>query len=216
MFEIFGDMKNTAAIILAGGNSSRMNYPKAWLMYNNELTFLESIVNSYIEIGIRPIVVLNEIFTNNQWQPFFESILKKAIVIKNGYPEKGRLYSLVLGLGELTTENALFIHNVDQPFIEKEVLSQLHKNIEPNGITLPCTNGKNGHPVLIGKPIINEIKNHYSDYPTLKDIWKFFPKKKIEVNNENILTNINTPEEYESCKESIQTLQKISYKGGTK
>ncbi|KAB2859304.1 MAG: NTP transferase domain-containing protein [Flavobacteriales bacterium] len=190
-------MKNTAAIILAGGNSSRMNYPKAWLMINNT-TFLESIINIYSKLGIHSIVVLNSVFTENQWKPNLDSIKEKALIVKNYHPDKGRLYSLVLGLNELSTENAVFIHNVDQPLIELEVITQLYKNFEPNGITLPTVNGKNGHPVLIGAPIINEIKNHYNQYQTLKDVWKFFPKKKVEVSSDNVLTNINTIEEYKS------------------
>lgn len=187
-----------STIILAGGHSSRMNYPKAWLMYNNEVTFLESIINIYIKIGIKPIVVLNEVFTNNQWRPFLERILEKAMVIKNYHPEKGRLYSLALGLSELKKEEAIFIHNIDQPFIELEILNELLNSFKSNGITLPSINGKNGHPVLIGKPVIDEIKNHYSEYQTLRDVWKNFPKKRVEVISNHLLTNINTKEEYKS------------------
>ncbi|MBW6483529.1 MAG: NTP transferase domain-containing protein [Vicingaceae bacterium] len=199
MFADSSIIKNRiSTIILAGGHSSRMNYPKAWLMYNNKETFLESIINIYIKVGIKPIVVLNEVFTNNQWKPFLERMLEKAIVIKNYHPEKGRLYSLALGLSELKTEEATFIHNIDQPFIELEVLNELLNSFEPNGITLPSINGKNGHPVLIGKPVIDEIKNHYSEHQTLRDVWKIFPKRKVEVNSENVLININTIKEYES------------------
>lgn len=199
MFVDLSFIKNrVSTIILAGGHSNRMNYPKAWLMYNEQETFLESIINSYQQKGIKPIVVLNVAFMENSWKPFLERILGKAIVIKNCHPEKGRLYSLALGLNELKTEEAVFIHNVDQPFVESEVINELFKNFEPNGITLPSFNGKNGHPVLIGNPVIKELINHYSEYKTLKDVWKFFPKKRIEVNSKNVLININTPDEYKS------------------
>lgn len=186
-----------SAVILAGGNSSRMNYPKAWLMYNN-VTFLESVIDIYTKLGIKPIVVLNTIFTENQWDKYVDGIKEKALVVKNNHPEKGRLYSLFLGLNELDSKNAVFIHNVDQPFIELEVITQMYKNIEPIGITLPSVNGKNGHPVLVGTPVINEIKNHYNQYQTLKDVWKFFPKKKVEVESNYVFTNINTIEEYKN------------------
>lgn len=192
--------KNIAVIVLAGGHSSRMNYPKAWLMFNDKETFLESIINSYNQVGINPIVVLNTTFTENQWNPFVATISTKTKLIKNSFPEKGRLYSLFLGLKALKNEDAAFIHNVDQPCIEPEVIKQLINNYEPHGITIPVFKGYNGHPVLIGKTVINEIINHFNEYQTLRDVWKFFPKKRIEVQNKSILININTPIEFEKWK----------------
>jgi CTP:molybdopterin cytidylyltransferase MocA len=215
MFADSSIIKNRiSTIILAGGHSSRMNYPKAWLMYNEHDTFLESIINSYQQIGIKPIVILNVAFMENSWQPFLERILEKAIVIKNYHPEKGRFYSLALGLNELKTEEAVFIHNIDQPFVELEVINKLLTNFEPNGITAPSFNGINGHPVLIGNPVIKELINHYSEYQTLKDVWKFFPKKRIEVNSKNVLININTPEEYKSLPNPKINSEQAPSEGG--
>ena len=37
-------MKNIAAIILAGGESSRMKQPKAFLKFDNHITFVEKII----------------------------------------------------------------------------------------------------------------------------------------------------------------------------
>ena len=58
-------------------------------------------------------------------------------------------------------------------------------------------NGKSGHPVMISKNIslrINEIK--VTNY-NLRNILKEFPKTEVEVNDEGILANINTKEDFE-------------------
>jgi molybdenum cofactor cytidylyltransferase len=200
MFNIKHRNVRLSAIILAGGNSSRMNYPKPWLKLNHNHTFLSAIISAFKQFGIDDIVVvLNDKFTTNQWTKELLEVREHSTVIPNLHPEKGRLYSLHLGLNK-TINNTVFIHNVDNPFVEKEVLQQLSCNIETKGITIPSYQDKGGHPVIINQKVKNEIINNYQHYETLKDIFIGFSKKYIEVNNNSILKNINTPQELEEMK----------------
>lgn len=190
---------NYSAIILAGGHSSRMGYPKPWLKKENGNTFLAEIVTVFKRFGIKDvIVVLNEKFTSHDWEKELTEIEKDATVIKNSNPEKGRLYSLKLGL-ENVKSDCFFIHNVDNPFVKSEVLEQLADNLVANGITIPSYQDKGGHPVIINNEVKNEIINNYKNHKTLKNVFAHFPKKHIEVNSNSILKNINTPQELEEA-----------------
>ncbi len=194
---------NYSTIILAGGNAARMNYPKPWLRLDNDITFLAEIVTAFKSFGITDIVVvLNTKFTTKEWSKEFLMIEQNTTIIKNPYPEKGRLFSLQLGLKAIKN-NTVFIHNVDNPFIENDVLAQLSNNIENNGITIPSFNNKGGHPVIINESVKNEIINNYKNYKTLKEVFKHFPKKYVEVKNSSILRNINTPEELKKAKNEL-------------
>lgn len=188
-----------SVIILAGGNSLRMGSPKAWLLKGNT-TFLSEIIKSYQLFGIETItVVLNEKFTTSEWKNELSEIKSNATLIKNCSPEKGRLYSLQLGLKAVKSDFA-FIHNVDNPFVENEVLEELINHTEINGVTIPTFKEKGGHPVIINEVVKKEIIDNYQNYETLKEVLANFPKKYIEVKSNSILKNINTPQELETYK----------------
>jgi molybdenum cofactor cytidylyltransferase len=193
-----GIENNIAAIILAGGHSSRMGHPKPWIKKENGITFLNDIITSYRLFGIdNIIVVLNEEFTQNDWEEDFLAINKKAIIIKNNQVDKGRLHSLQLGLSQ---SSSIFniIHNVDNPFVEYKVLNKLISDLENQDIIIPTHNNKGGHPIIINKNVTNEIISNYLNYNTLKDVFTKFKKKYVEVDSNSILVNINTPKDLES------------------
>ncbi len=93
------------------------------------------------------------------------------------------------------TENC-FIHNSDNPFINQEILNKVYTNKKNDGYVSPTYNGRGGHPILISKPIIEKIINSSENNSNFRDIINKFPSKKIEINNKEILTNINTKSEY--------------------
>ncbi len=190
---------NYSAIILAGGNSTRMGFPKPWLLKKSN-TFLSEIIKSYKFLGIKNIVVvLNEKFTTSRWENELIEVESNATLIKNYLPNKGRLYSLQLGLKAVKSD-LVFIHNVDNPFVEKETLEKLTNHTELNGVTIPIFKEKGGHPVIISKLVKKEIINNYQNYKILKEVFSKFPKKYVEVKSNSILKNINTLQELEACK----------------
>jgi CTP:molybdopterin cytidylyltransferase MocA len=194
---------NSSVIVLAGGDSSRMGLPKSWLELDNGITFLETIVSSFKQFGFDDIVVvLNAKYTKIEWVEELSKIKQYTTIIKNSNPEKGRLYSLQLGLNAIKNDT-VFIHNVDNPFIENSVLKLLSNNVELNGITIPSFKEKGGHPVVINRKVKSEIINNYQNYETLKEVFTHFPKKYIEVNSSSILKNINTPQELEELRHEL-------------
>lgn len=191
MKEIYG------AVILAGGESERMDFPKAFLGFSGR-TFLDKISETYFNFGIKNIcLVINKNFSEGKWQeeiglvkPFIQTIIKTD-------PGFGRFHSLKLGINKLLSCDFVFIQNIDSPFVNKEIIQTLQKNRCSFGYTQPFHQGRKGHPVLISKKIIQLISAMQGSEHNLRDILKEFPKTDVEINDKRILANINTKEDYQ-------------------
>lgn len=185
-------MKKVAALILAGGKSERMRSPKPFLLMEGK-TFVEKISGEYLRFGIKDIYLI----LNNQ---FINCIPEKANsfnVIPNLHPEYGRFYSLQVGLKQLHENDFVFVHNVDNPFVDPVVLQKMWRKRSKTGFGVPTFNGKGGHPTLIPKLIVKEILASEDHGNTLRGILQQYDRIEVEADSEKILTNINTWEEYE-------------------
>ncbi len=89
-----------------------------------------------------------------------------------------------------------FLQDADNPFTSAKTLDILYLQKDSEKYIIPAFQGKGGHPVLLGKNVIDHIANHPADIGNLKEILKNTPKKKIELMEKSVLVNINTPEEY--------------------
>lgn len=187
---------NISLIVLAGGKSERMGLPKVWISLLDGISFAEQVFycyNNSIKLS-KNILVLNSTFNQKKET---NALLKKfnfVSIVLNYYPEKGRLYSIKCGIDNVTTDYT-FIHNIDQPHIDSKTLNLMIDNKGSDAVVIPRYKGRGGHPVLIGKQIIDEIKQHYTKYNTLKDVFANFSNKYVDVSTPDVLTNINTPEE---------------------
>jgi len=186
-----------SAVILAGGKSSRMGFPKAWMEVCENVTFLEKNISDFRQFGIEDvIVVLNEEFAGSAYSNKLEEMKSKAKIIYNRNPELGRLHSLSLGLKQIQNES-VFIHNVDSPFVEQEVLRELYNNPLRNGIVIPTYMSQGGHPVLVSGKVQQEIVYNHGNYESLRALFKVFPRKHVEVESDSVLVNINTAKDFE-------------------
>ncbi|MFH1319174.1 MAG: NTP transferase domain-containing protein [Bacteroidota bacterium] len=188
---------NPPVIILAGGRAERMEYPKPYLLFDHSSTFADKIIDEYYNIGCKDvIVVINHEFCTGKWNKHFNALSAKAKVIQNHFPERGRLYSVKLGTEEIGDCDHCFIQNIDNPFIDREILSALIENKNQNGYVLPVYQNKGGHPVIISRKIINYIRQTKNINTTLRDVLKLFERKEVKVLRKDILININTQEDY--------------------
>ena len=185
-----------STLILAGGKSERMGYPKPWLIHENGITYLEHIVKSYHQAGIKQIiVVLNDTFYSAPWLGGVDRVKSFATIVRNPTPEKGRLYSVFLGIQQISGDKIL-IHNVDNPNVDASVVETLISESSDAPVTIPTYQGKGGHPVIIDQEVKDEIIRAHETYHTLKDVFGLFKKKYVEVSSSSILANINMPSEY--------------------
>ncbi len=186
-------MNPTTAIILAAGTSNRMGKPKLALSFRPGISFLEQCVSQFLLFGCREVVVV----INNeglQWIEEYKPVIKKkARLVLNPYPERGRHFSLQLGIEKSTIEHGLFIHNVDNPFVSQEVLRVIHETslIHPGfDYISPRHEGQGGHPIMVSENLARLIL-HDSSNRSLNQILHDYQREDAVVNDPNILTNIN-------------------------
>ncbi len=188
--------KKCYALILAGGYSERMNFPKAFLDYKGK-TFLHSLAELYYKAGIKNIVaVMNSNYCKDEWRRFIKPVSRYCTVIKNNHPEKGRFHSIKLGINKMKGAGYCFIQNVDNPFVSKEIVSLLLDNRMDNGYSVPVFSQKGGHPVLVSKRIIEKINSSPDKDLNLRKMLDDFERNEVQVNDKRVLWNINTMADY--------------------
>lgn len=182
-------------LILSGGWSERMHFPKAFLLYKHT-SLLESIVDRYLETGIREIViVLNKTLSEDAWSPFLGSLFGKARLVLNPHPELGRNHSIRLGFQELRTVQRCFLHNVDNLPPEPETLHSL-LNAARKDRVIPTHNDRKGHPILLSSQIIMQFMEQDPRSADFKKVLQEFPEVHVPVLDPDVTVNINTQEEY--------------------
>ncbi len=179
------------AIILAAGRSSRMGRHKALLKINGQ-TFVENLTQTFAPFCDNIFIIVSTNLADDLRK--FDLQLPKAQIIINPNPEIGRMSSVLLGLKE-NGLNPAFIHNVDTPLISPDTLLSLIKNYDENKTLIPQFNGKTGHPILLGRAIVEFLLT--KDYnQNLRELIYSRDYQLIKVNDEAILLNINTNDDY--------------------
>ncbi|MCK4677023.1 MAG: NTP transferase domain-containing protein [Bacteroidales bacterium] len=192
--------KCNSVVILAAGQSTRMGRPKFALKFDENLTFLEKIITGYNSFGCRQIIVVlneeGETFLKNNPIKLFSNIT----IVTNFHPEWERFYSIKIGLRQLNEFSCVFIHNVDNPFVNKQVLKSLQGEMAETDYVVPCFKGRGGHPVLLSKKMIKHIIAEKNPELNFRDFLKRHAKKMVEVEDESVLVNVNTSEDYKRLK----------------
>lgn len=188
--------KEFSAIILAAGKSERIGFPKLSLKFDDKSSFVEHIVREYLNFGCKEIVlVVNDAglkcLNNNATQ--FPGHVKIAI---NDHPDWHRFYSLKIGAKLLSKFNPVIIHNVDNPFVSNDVLTTLLSYSEKADYVIPLFEEKGGHPILLSENIVRELNSIKENQLHLKEFLNQFSKMKVSVDDEKVLVNINTLEDY--------------------
>ncbi len=192
------DCHNTAAMIPAAGNSGRMGIPKAFIKMPDGRTFLEQIVQVYFEMEIKPVVVVNStIFRVIEYRkPLFYN---DVMWVVNSQPEKGRMHSINMGLKSISDKSYCFIQNIDQPFATPELLRDLLRYADHADYIVPACQGRNGHPILINRKLIDYLTKQTAGPETLKEALEPYDRYCCLVSNPQITCNINTPDDYQAA-----------------
>lgn len=171
-----------------------MGEPKALLKWNHSATFIEKIINEFHQFGCGKIICI----INEKIDQFCKELKAEQNVkfIVNQHPEWGRFNSIKLGAAEAAGSDFCFIHNIDNPFVNYRTIEKLYTRSDANAWCSPVYQGKSGHPVLLPEFIINKINEAGDLNIILSDILKDYPVIRTEVEDDSILRNINTPEDY--------------------
>lgn len=188
--------KEFSVVILSAGKSSRMGKHKALLDYDSEYCFLQKIVSEYIAFGCLDVLVVVNTELKKQIEKTGLNLPGNSVLVENKHPEWHRFYSLKEGVNCLNRSSAVFVHNVDNPFVNHKVLEQLLIKLDAADYIIPDFNGSGGHPFLISSKVVEDLKNSESDQMHLKEFLNQYTKQRVSVTDEKVLVNINTYEEY--------------------
>jgi len=143
-------MKNTsiAAIIVAGGYSSRMGDFKPFLQFG-EKSAIEMLIDTYKSAGINNIIVV----AGYKGSEVAEKIKGSGTTcIQNENYARGMFTSVIKGVKALDTSvSAFFMQPVDIPLVKKYTIEVLKNKYGESGkgIVYPDFCGRIGHPPLI-------------------------------------------------------------------
>lgn len=185
---------NVSVVILAGGYSLRMGYPKLLLPFNHSLTFIEQIVKAFRLVTDNIVLVINE-EVYKKFEVFFSARLPDVTMVLNPNPECGRTYSIQLGLKKIDT-NRVFIHNSDNPFVNEALLKEMMLAATDNGYVSMRVNDRGGHPILLCGATIEKVDKAETER-SLKEILSGENRTDIQTDDESILLDIDTPESYQ-------------------
>lgn len=199
--------KDTTLIILAGGKSSRMNFPKGLLIHKNHLWMLsqiESFTGNEVVIGL-----------GFDYQLYFDAIpwLEKAVekpqkhqrkkvrVVINKTPEFGLFSTLQSVLKALDTNQHVVILPIDVPMLKPSELKRIMDT--ENEIVIPTYNNKKGHPVKLAstfwKTLLElDVTDENSRLDTQIKKRNASKISLVEINDASILKNLNTPKDWQA------------------
>jgi len=183
-------------IILAAGESRRMNEPKLLMQFHGK-TMIEKVIDIVSRAGINNILLVlgsgkNEIL----------DVIGK-LKVSHCYNEnfkQGMLSSIKCGIRSLPEElDAMLIFPGDQPLIPVDAVREVIQAYKQSGkgILIPVYRQKRGHPILIDRKYSPEIEK-LDDREGLRSLALKYPDEvyEVEVYHDGILRDIDTKEDY--------------------
>jgi CTP:molybdopterin cytidylyltransferase MocA len=168
-----------------------MGCDKAMLPVFPGLSFTGYLLNSFAQWGCNPIILV----VNKQVNPGSFPI-DNLITVVNADLEKGRSWSIKLGLSQVPKGSACFIQNIDNPFLDQDLLTSLAGPLTPDSYAVPLYNGHGGHPVLLGSNLVHFFRTH-QDFHDFRRELRHFLRIDVPFHDERILLNVNTPGDYQ-------------------
>lgn len=184
-------------VVLSAGESRRMGSPKALLSIGGSV-FIERIVSALEASQVGKIIVVlghhaEEIKAKLGHLPI-------TVVVNKDYA-KGQLSSLIVAIRSLETEkvDGALVHLVDHPFVNPTLTRQMIDRFYESKqlIVIPRFRGRRGHPVLFSSRLFSEILNAPLDQGAKSVVHAHRDETlEIETEDEGIIIDIDTPEEY--------------------
>jgi len=188
--------ENISAIILAGGYSSRMGDFKP-LLQLGPYRAVEHAVLCFQRAGIGDVRVV----VGFRAEDVVEVVKPLGVrVVFNSVFPRGMYSSIQTGVRTLELDvQAFFMLPVDIPLITRTTVEKILDcgRLYQHGVIYPVFNGRRGHPPLITTRYKDEIMRG-SDQDGLRGILAMHEHEafNIEVDDETVLLNMNTPEDY--------------------
>jgi molybdenum cofactor cytidylyltransferase len=197
------------AVILAAGESTRMGSDKALLPWPPALPGTTSASGqTFLSAAIQALSPFNDIVIvvagNNEANlaPFVYAT--GAVLVRNPSPERGQFSSLQVGLHAVLNHgrDGAMITLVDRPPVGQATLQALRAAFDTalsNGkwAVVPEYRGKHGHPILVGREMIEEFLKAPADSTGRDVLHQNLPHLAyVSLDDPWIAMNVDTPEDY--------------------
>ncbi len=197
---------NIAAVILAGGASSRMGRPKALLEWEGE-TLLDRQIAVYSQVCRRVVCVLGY-----EAERVAQGLKRgdEALLVVNPRPERGQLSSLQCGLRAVKDCEAVFFLPVDGPGVEPRTLERLaaawRECEEKPPFVIPRHAGKHGHPVLMDGRWVAAMLELGPEATARELVHAEAGRSRyVDVEDARVGMDIDTPAEYELLVKGVRS-----------
>jgi len=189
-------MNNICAIILAAGESKRMNAPKLLLPFAGK-TMIEMVIDNVLQADIGFVLVVL-----GSYRKEIEAAIRHLpvnICFNENY-KKGMLSSVKCGFENLPGKyEAALVFPGDQPFIDPVVIESVIAAYRDSGkgMVIPVYNGKRGHPLLIDFKY-RDLTGRIPEEEGLRWLAATFPEDVVEVDTSScgILKDFDNIEDY--------------------
>ncbi len=185
----------TEGVIIAAGQSKRMSPHLKLLLKIGSESVLRRSIFSMLPYVSRLVVVTG--YQHDIIEQHIQDIDKVDIVFNPNFLQ-GMYSSVIAGLSVISGEHAFLLPG-DCPFVCPEVFSSLSE-IEDD-IVVPSYKGLSGHPVRLSKNAIKMLLKE--EHSSLREFIHSHPFRKVEVDCEGILTDIDTPNDYQRAAEIL-------------
>ena len=196
-----------AGVILAAGASTRMGRDKALLPWRDG-TFLTAAIRALQPATELVLVVAGA--NAASLEPIADAYA--AFTVVNPEPQRGQFSSLQVGLQEVLNRgrDAAIVTLVDRPAAEPETVEQIKaaflSSDERIWAVVPEYGGKHGHPIVIGREMIEAFLRAPSG-SNARDVEHGRQEhiRYLPVRDPLVVANVDTPEDFERIRMGIPT-----------
>lgn len=195
-----------AAIILAAGESSRLQGKNKLLLPVKGTPMISVVTRTAREAGCNPVIVV----TGNDQQKVYDALKDHSVLLAyNPDPADGLAGSLVAGIGALPeTVDGAVIMLADMPLVTAGTLDALRDawlHAGGDKIVYPAKDGKQGNPVLFPRRYFNTLRNLKGDAGG-KGLLNSFESETVAVaiESDEIFFDVDTEEDYKQLVEQLK------------
>lgn len=197
------DSSKTSLILLAAGMARRMGRPKQLLPLGSS-TIMGITLDNLAASDINQVIVVT-----GAWAEATSAIASRAdtAVVNNPDYRSGMSTSLRKGLELLDPDSELImIALADQPLTRTETYNLIIERAKSSekGIVIPVHHGKKGNPIVLRRSYLPEMLVLEGDIGG-RELLARHPDDtlRVEVDDPGVITNINTPRDYEKIKSAF-------------
>jgi molybdenum cofactor cytidylyltransferase len=198
--QVLNVVERVSGIILAAGASQRMGQPKQLLDWHGQ-PFVRAVARSALSAGLSPVIVVTGAQAAEVRSAVDDLILQ---VVFNPEWEGGQATSIRTGLQSVQEEiGAAVFLLADQPQISPSLIRSL---IERHATTMapivaPQAGGRRANPVLFDLTTFPALEKLEGDIGG-RAVFASYPIEWLEWQDENILLDVDFPEDYQSLLNS--------------